>query len=240
MRLSKNNNTLVLLGIFAAAMGFLEAIVVVYLRELYYPNGFTFPLRTIPTDIIAIELIREIATIIMLLCIAALMGKNFLQRFAFFLYTFGVWDIFYYIALKAFLNWPASLLTWDILFLIPLPWVGPVLAPLICSITMFFLAGCILYFQGKGYTPVIKRFEWTLILLGAFIVFITFVQDYCMMIIQGGFLSSFFTLAENRSFQLLSSRHVPLHYNWFLFCVGEVLIITAIIVTIRKTRKQHV
>ena len=115
----KTRTTLILLGIFAIAMGFLEAIVVVYLRALYYPNGFNFPLTMFSQRLIEIEWVREIATVVMIITIAWVAGKNFLQRFSYFLYVFAVWDIFYYVALKVFLDWPASFLTWDLLFLIP-------------------------------------------------------------------------------------------------------------------------
>jgi hypothetical protein len=115
---------LLITGIFALFMGFLEATVVVYLRELYYPGGFEFPLQTFDVKLFAIELVREFSTLVMLVTVGMLAGKTPLQKFGFFLYLFGVWDIFYYVALKLFLNWPASFLTWDLLFLIPVTWVG--------------------------------------------------------------------------------------------------------------------
>ena len=126
--------------IFAVAMGFLEAIVVVYVRELYYPEGFAFPLKELPPAIILIELIREFTTMLMLGSVAWISGKIFLKRLSVFLFLFGIWDIIYYLALKIFLDWPESLLTWDILFLIPIAWVGPVLAPVICSIIMILMS----------------------------------------------------------------------------------------------------
>ena len=76
--------TIFWLSLFSIAMGFLETAVVVYLRKLYYPDGFHFPLAEIPHDIAAIEFLREGATIIMLLCAAVLAGKNSSHRFACF------------------------------------------------------------------------------------------------------------------------------------------------------------
>ena len=60
----------------------------------------------------------------MLATVGSAAGRTAVGKFAFFLFLFGVWDIFYYIWLKVFLHWPASLLTWDVLFLIPVPWVA--------------------------------------------------------------------------------------------------------------------
>ncbi|NLI56587.1 hypothetical protein GX420_06385, partial [bacterium] len=98
----KTYKTFIVLTIFGIAMGFLEAIVVVYLREIYYPQGFEFPLNTFSSEMLSIEWIREISTIIMLITIGIITGKNFLQKLSFFLYTFAIWDIFYYVALKLF------------------------------------------------------------------------------------------------------------------------------------------
>ena len=90
---------IVWLAVFAVAMGFLEGIVVIYLRELYYPQGFDFPLKLMPPELVSIEWIREITTLIMLAAVGIIAGKNNLQRLMYFLFAFGVWDIFYYVAL---------------------------------------------------------------------------------------------------------------------------------------------
>jgi membrane protein implicated in regulation of membrane protease activity len=62
---------------------------------------------------------------------------------------FAIWDIFYYIFLWLLIGWPESFFTWDILFLLPVTWVGPVLAPVINSLTMIVLAGLILLADRK-------------------------------------------------------------------------------------------
>ena len=98
--------TITRLTIFSIAMGFLETAVVVYMRKLYYPNGFQFPLVPISPDIASTEFWREAATIIMLIAVGIFAGKNAPQRFVFFLYAFAVWDIFYYVFLFVILSWP--------------------------------------------------------------------------------------------------------------------------------------
>ena len=115
---------LVWIGVFAIAMAFVETMIVFYLRKLYYPDNNLFPLNiSMPTEILIFEWIREAATIVMLLAIAVLAGRNAKEKFAYFIYTFAIWDIFYYVWLKVTLDWPASLMTWDVLFLIPITWV---------------------------------------------------------------------------------------------------------------------
>ncbi len=136
--------TLLAVIIISIAMAALESAVVVYLRALFYPDGFTVALKLIDQRILLIEIAREGATLVMLIGIGGLAGINFKDRFAYFLLSFAVWDIFYYVWLKAFIDWPSSVLEWDILFLIPFTWLGPVLAPVICSVTMILLAIVIL------------------------------------------------------------------------------------------------
>ncbi len=169
---------LITVGVFAFAMGFLEAIVVIYLRKIFYPQGFDFPLSIMSPEIISIEWFREITTIIMLVTIGILAGSNNFERFLYFLYTFAIWDIVYYIGLKLFLNWPASILNWDILFLIPIPWISPVLAPIICSLTMIVMSVLIIYFIDKGYKIKTNYKFWITLIVGAILIFITFMWDY--------------------------------------------------------------
>src|SRR5436190_14320204 len=97
--MSQLKKTILLLSLFSIAMGFMESAVVIYLRELYYPDGFKFPLVPIPPHIALVEFLREAATLIMLVIIGGIAGKNPTQRFCFFLFCFAVWDLFYYIFL---------------------------------------------------------------------------------------------------------------------------------------------
>jgi len=217
-------NKLWILGIFAAAMGYLEAVVVVYLREVFYPNGFDFPLKGfILPNILAIEWVREFATIVMLVTVAMLAGKKFFERGAYFIYAFAIWDIFYYVFLKIILDWPTSLLTWDVLFLIPWPWVGPVLAPVLCSLLMILTGVLVLSLIDGGKRINATVLEGVLVVLGVVLVLVSWMWDYGAMIIGGGFLSEFFMLAENAELMALVSSFVPSSYNWWLFGLGFVL-----------------
>ena len=218
---------ILLLISFSIAMGLLEAIVVVYLRMLYYPQGFLFPLQLMNSSVFGVEFLREIATLVMLFSISFLTGKNFTTRLANFLFTFAVWDIFYYIWLKLLLHWPASLLDWDILFLVPITWVGPVLSPVIASLVMLWIAGLILYFENRGIQVHFKLAEWAMIILGALIIFFSYIRDYAQLIIQGGYLDHLSSLASDAHFQAEVLQYVPQHYQWGWFLVGIGLILFA-------------
>lgn len=232
----KHTKNYFLIGIFAIAMGALEAIVVVYLRQLYYPMGFDFPLTLLVPKMVTVEWLREIATIVMLVTIGMIAGKTSLQRFAWFLYSFAVWDIFYYLWLKVLLNWPASLLTWDILFLIPVPWVGPTLAPVICSITMIGMAALLLHLQKKDNQFTIRPAEWVLIILGAVIILITFMWDYTSIIIRDGLLSKFWVLTHDTILKSHLLTYIPTTYNWGAFIVGELFVIAALTHLYRRVK----
>jgi len=141
---------LLLIICFAIAMGYLEATVVVYLRAIMQKLPYIKePIQQVAQKLAQeplylVEQFREAATIIMLATFAILTGKNLWERFANFLITFGVWDIVYYISLYIILRWPPSLFTEDVLFLIPVPWKGPVIAPVLVSILMIISAFIIL------------------------------------------------------------------------------------------------
>jgi hypothetical protein len=219
---------------FAIAMGFMEAAVVVYLREIYYVNGFQFPLTPVQPSIGMTEFLREAATIIMLLAIGILTGKNTSQKFGIFIFCFGIWDIFYYVFLKVLVGWPASLLTWDILFLIPVPWVGPVLAPCIVSLTMIALTFSVIYFQEKGVEVHLKAKEWILLIAGSLVIILSFIEDY---------LKYCNTHKVNMSLpwrdKLFSelSTYVPTYFSWWIFMAGETLIIAGVLSFIKRARK---
>jgi len=111
---------------WAIAFGYIEASVVVYLRKIYYPEGFLFPVVIAEIRIAIVEIIRELATLIIMWTTVSLAYERVQSRMAAFMVLFGIWDIFYYIFLKVLLNWPEGPGSWDLLFLIPVPWVGPV------------------------------------------------------------------------------------------------------------------
>jgi hypothetical protein len=174
---SATRHRLLWLAIFAIAMAQLEAAVVAYLRELYYPDGFRFPLVTLRNRIAAVEIGREAATVVMMLAVARLASRDGWRRLSAFLFTFGLWDIFYYAWLWIMLGWPDGLLTWDILFLIPLPWVGPVLAPMLIALTMAAAGLAIEVLRDRGRTPRVHRVEWAVIVAGAVALLTVFMSD---------------------------------------------------------------
>ena len=240
--------TIVWLTIFSIAMGFLETAIVFYLRKLYYPEGFKFPLIPVTRDIGITEFFREIATIIMLVGAGILAGKNKLQRFVFFLYCFAIWDIFYYVFLKVLLDWPQSLLTWDILFLIPVPWVGPVIAPCIISLSMIVLTFIVVHFQETTPYPLLEErrgsvgsentnngikyvhisfFEWLLFIFGSITAIASFMWDYIIYISKQGSDKGVWTLSSNKNMFDEVKNYVPQTFNWSLFGVGEGLLIFA-------------
>jgi hypothetical protein len=229
--------TLILLTLFSIAMGFLESAVVIYLRELYYPGGFKFPLVPIPPGIALTEFLREAATLIMLITIGILAGRNTAQRFGFFLFCFAVWDICYYIFLKIFLNWPESLLTPDILFLIPVPWVGPVIAPCIASLTMIALTLMVVYYEEKKVNTAIRRLEWSLLIAGSLLMIGSFTRDYFVFIYSRS--DAAWTPMNEQNLFSEFMHYIPQTFTWSLFIAGDVLIIMAIFFMDRRFRTKQ-
>ncbi len=146
---AKIADCLALIAVFGVAMGYLEAVVVVYIRRIVglvpMPEGLDVStIRQMPEWLVATEQTREAATIIMLVAFAWLVGRDVLGRIATFLIAFGVWDLAYYASLKALLDWPASLSTMDCLFLIPRPWLAPVWQPMAASTCLVLAGGALL------------------------------------------------------------------------------------------------
>lgn len=130
-------------------MAYVESSVVAYLRFLYYPEGFVVEgvraVAEIAPTVLRIELGRELATLAMLAAVASLAARGcWWERLAYFMWAFAVWDIFYYLWLYVLLRWPDDLMTLDVLFLIPRPWVAPVLLPVTVSGIMMASAAAIL------------------------------------------------------------------------------------------------
>jgi hypothetical protein len=222
------NRTLWIIA-FSIAMGFLETAVVVYLRLLYYPQGFGFPLVVLSPEVGIVEILREAATVIMLLGVGILAGTTARQRLAFFIMAFAIWDLFYYVFLKVFLNWPESLFTWDILFLIPAPWVGPVLSPVLVCFAMLAFSIILLKNDYRGVPIRIGRRNWFLILLGCLVIVIAWMWDYVK---YSGRISD----SPDKAMEVLAT-YVPQQFNWWLFGVGEMLIIVGLVLYYRKSNR---
>jgi len=215
-------------------MGLLEAAVVVYLRQLYYPEGFSFPLKPMALEGLFIESLREIATVIMLVSVGMAAGRIFSERLAYVLYCFGIWDIFYYVWLKVLLDWPQSFLTWDLLFLVPIVWAGPVAAPITCAFTMVAIGVSILYLHGKGSPAKIGFLEWAVLSLGGAIIFSSFVWEYARIMMRGSGISYMFSLGKDPQLQSAIARHVPDSYNWYLFAIGECMMLGVLSMLYRR------
>ncbi len=141
-----------LLTLFGIAFGHLEGVVVVYIRNILkniqveeWADAIISGGVMREYNLLFIEQTREAATIVMLLSLGILIGKKPLEKFCIFLWTFAVWDIVYYISLYVLLGWPPSLFTQDCYFLIPYPWIGPVILPVAVSTMILIITGYVLF-----------------------------------------------------------------------------------------------
>ena len=135
-------------------MAWVESAVVYYLRTMIHRVE---PYQPMPLPVVGgfgpVEAIREAATMVMLLTVGMLAGRNWRARIGYCAIAFGVWDIFYYVFLKAMCGWPHSLADWDILFLLPLPWWGPVWAPMAIALLMIIWGTLASEFEVVGFHP---------------------------------------------------------------------------------------
>lgn len=194
---------------FAIAMAWMESATVVYLRTLV---GRIEPYQATPLPVSVglgqTEIVREAATLIMLLTVGLLAGRTWRSRLAYAMIAFGVWDIFYYVFLAVITGWPRSIMDWDILFLIPLPWWGPVIAPVLISLLL--IAGGTLVSQldrpDRPVWPSVKA--WGFNFAGVLLALYVFMADALRLAPHGA----------NAVRQTL-----PTAFNWTLFVLALLL-----------------
>ncbi|HEY7493411.1 MAG TPA: hypothetical protein VIH59_20140 [Candidatus Tectomicrobia bacterium] len=211
---------------FAITMAYLESTIVVYLRRIYYHDrgGFAFPLVIIDTPTLLLEVGREACTIIMLATVGIAAGRTKVGKFAFFLLLFGVWDIFYYSWLKVFLDWPPSLLTWDVLFLIPIPWIGPVLAPVLVACTMIGMALVMLHLEAQGPVLPAGKAVWLSQIVAILVILVSFTMDVIPRLDPQG---------------TLLAQWVPTTYHWEMLLLGLALAIGTFVRWARCARQAQ-
>jgi hypothetical protein len=180
-----SGTTLAVVVAFAVAFGWLEAAVVIYLREMFYPEGFDFPMHVLRADLGVVELVREAATIVMLAAVGVLGARTSWGRFGLFALAFGVWDLVYYVGLYIVLEWPAGLGTWDVLFLIPGVWTGPVwTAALIAVLLVGF--GWVFFVRGEaGQIGALRPLHWGMGLASLALILNAFLYNHTLALEQG-------------------------------------------------------
>jgi hypothetical protein len=166
---------------YAVAMAFLEAVVVVYLRGLLHITNDHVALGSYFT----IEIWREVATLVMLVSIGWLAGRRRIERWAYGLFTFGMWDIFYYAWLKVLVDWPATLLDWDVLFLIPVRWWGPVLAPMLIAALICVASVLAMARLARGERLEVTPTRVGVSVLGGLLVLYVFMSDSLQALLAG-------------------------------------------------------
>ena len=198
-----------IIAVFAIAMGYLESAVVFYLRTMVNRLD-PYQAEPLPNfgGLAAPELAREFATMVMLLTIGWLAGRTWRGRIGFALLTFGIWDIAYYLFLIPLTNWPNSIMDWDILFLIPLPWWGPVWSPV--SIALLMIAfGLLTTILEQGQPPIWpRRLANFLCTIGIVLALYVFMADAIAAIPRG-----------EQAIRLV----LPTAFNWPLFAAAWLL-----------------
>lgn len=200
--------------IFSIAMAWVESATVAYLRTLVHRVD---PYQLAPLPIAAsfgsVEIIREAATLAMLAAVGWLAGISAKSRLGFFLISFGIWDIFYYLFLKIIVGWPHTIFDWDVLFLIPLPWWGPVLSPILVSLVLIVI-GTFLQRSNTGDAKAnAGRFSWVLSFCGMILALVVFLDHSLQALLKGSGAVT---------------EELPAHFNWMVFILSLLLMLTPV------------
>ncbi len=205
--------------IYSIAMGYVEAALVVYLREMIFGNSQQlFPLRFMDPRLAVIETVREFATLVMLGTVAVLAGKNRFDRIMYFIYAFAIWDLFYYVALKLAVGWPASFLTFDVLFLIPVIWVGPVLAPVLIAALLAVASAILIRVHRKVPNLGIRASNIAIFVAGCVIDLYSFTAPVFHILFTSGPKGL--------------ESYTPTHFDWILFGIGYLIMCMAVFRTL--------
>ena len=207
---------------YAVGMAWVESAVVFYLRTLSHRLD-PYQAEPLPpvAGLAATELVREAATLLMLVTVGMLAGKNWRARWGYAAIAFGVWDIFYYVFLKVIMDWPNSLTDWDILFLLPLPWWGPVIAPVLIA-TQMIVWGT-LASQWEHQRPFRSEWRaWGLNFAGCALALYVFMEDAIRVVGKG----------EDALRMML-----PVRFDWPLFAVALVLMSAPLLSCGRHVRR---
>ena len=213
--MNKEVNRWGVVAFYAMAMAWVESAVVYYLRTMI---DRIVPYQEYPLPVTGglgqAELVREAATLVMLLTIGLLAGRNWRSRFGYTAIAFGIWDIFYYVFLKVMCDWPASLLDWDILFLLPLPWWGPVLAPVLIAVLMIVWGSMAVFIRDEQVLRAAGLKAWACNAAGIALGLYVFMTD-SLRVAEGG---------------VEALRNLlPASFNWPLFLVALVLMAAPIV-----------
>jgi len=194
-------------GLFAIAMAYVESATVVYIRRMYGISDLLLDIPPFDPVIAPIEVGRELAMLVMLLAVSWAVGKSLQARLSYAFIIFGVWDIFYYIWLRLFIGWPNSLIETDFLFLIPLPWWGPVIAAVVIACLMVVGGILAVISEDKGRKIRFSAFDWTTLIAGVLILLYSFTEDALAIM-----PADVETLAQLR----------PTSFNWPIYILGLV------------------
>lgn len=226
---------LTVLVLFGVSFGYVEAAIVVYLRAIYEPMRLEIVPEAKPGELLPllrldqieaaepqhvgtlkVELGREAATLVLLVAVALAVGRDFHQWFAAFVVAFGLWDVFYYVFLKVLIDWPASLLTWDILFLLPVPWVGPVIAPVLVALSMIVAGAVVLWLESVGRRVRLGPANWAAVVLGGLMIVAACCWD----------------------FRNTSAGGEPNPFNWPMLAAGEIVGLVGFVRGLRRSRHR--
>jgi hypothetical protein len=210
----KDSKRWIIVAVYAVAMAWVESAVVFYLRTLSrHLDPAQMDVLPPVQGLAATEVVREAATLIMLWAVGMLAGQTWRSRWGYAAIAFGVWDIFYYVFLLVITGWPTGLRDWDVLFLLPLPWWGPVISPVLIAILMIVWGT--LASQGEPFErPFRSEWKvWTLNFTGILVALYVFMEHALRVGAEAAVIDH------------------PKTFNWPLFTVGLGLMAAPIVHT---------
>jgi hypothetical protein len=130
---------LIAIAALCIAIGYVDAVATFYVRGMLEVSqeGGNFAqavTEAMPPRIVALEQTRQAATVLVLVAMAIVAGRNLQQQFGTAFYALGGWIVLRYAAIRTITDWPAGLADIDTVLYLPHAVYAPVWMPIVIGL----------------------------------------------------------------------------------------------------------
>lgn len=132
-------NYLIALTALCIAIAYVDAVATFYVRGMQQiaQHGGDFAqavTEAMPPRIVTLEQTRQAATVLVLVTVAVVAGRNLQQQFGTAFFALGGWIVLRYAAIRTITDWPTALTDVDTVIFLPDPVYAPVWMPIVIGL----------------------------------------------------------------------------------------------------------
>jgi hypothetical protein len=103
---------------------------------------------------------------------------------------------------------------------------------------MILLAMTLISYNHKAGHVRIKLIEWILLVSGSLVMIMAWTWDYSGYILEHYSFSEIWTIPKDDLYQT-AMQYIPRKFSWGLFCFGEGIILSGIVIVFLRLRKTN-